>query len=66
MVSLWTSASSVGSGPSPQLARRQIVTKEWNVLSAKEQACWTRSKLNLDKEGRLTAKKKEKEKKKGR
>ena len=44
VVSSWASASSVGSGLSPQVVRRWRVTKKWKVLSAKECARWMRSR----------------------
>ena len=36
VVRSWASASSVGSGPSPQVVRQQSVTKKWKVLSTKK------------------------------
>lgn len=54
--------SSVRSGPSPQVARRQSIIKEWKVLPTKERARWMRSREKLVREGRLTAKKKIKKK----
>lgn len=58
VISSWVNASSVRSGPSPQVARRQSIIKEWKVLPTKERARWMRSREKLVREGRLTAKKK--------
>ena len=38
VVSLWAKDSGDGLGPSPQVARRWRVTKEWKLLSANRQA----------------------------
>ena len=53
-VTSWAIASSKGSGPSPHLARRLRVTKEWKSLSAWRRALWTRLRWNLLRDGRLT------------
>ena len=53
-VTSWAMALSEGSGPSPHLARRRRVTKEWKSLSTWRRALWMRSRWNLLKDGRLT------------